>query len=171
MSKKRSLTDKVLAFGIVEDIIQEQALNLTNGHYRTDVYSRDVSEVLKDYARKAVQLAIKDGGTRPDFRRRGWKQHFADDTSTTMIKNGLKSLVDKTKKTMATRFPNKVGAQADELYSYIKIASCSGQVAQLILNGLSPKLLQLNEEEGNEYVANVARMMRRAGVPSMIVPI
>jgi hypothetical protein len=72
---------------------------------------------------------------------------------------------------MAARFPNRVGGRADTVYSYGKIAAYTGQVAWMILNGLDPKLLEMDEEQANESLMKKAQMMRWAGVPTMIIGI
>lgn len=168
MSKRRTVTMKALANENVTDIIDEQYGNLTQKHFQRDGAYKQVSKMLTEVARQAIQCALVKPASRPHFMK-NWHKDFANDCANAMTNAGFETKVPRFVQDFKKRFPKIIGDRAEVEWSYYKIASYAGQCATMILYGLNPDLLKIHEDEFNEEMERLIDLAEQKGIQPLIV--
>lgn len=167
----RTVTDKTLASTFVQEVIDEQAGNLTQLHIwpgdtdrRKKRRRRHVEAELMAFARLVAAMAMKAPVHRPDFSSRTWQNDWANGAVDAIKAAGYEQLEDQVIKTIMRRFPRRVTAEATWIkISLLKIASYTAQVARMIELGLPPEMLLMSPEQAQLHMMEMALSVHNNG--------
>jgi hypothetical protein len=167
--KGKSVTDKAMGYELITDVIDEQYGNLTGRHFEKNGSYRQVTSILRDFARDICRMAMLNSA-RPTFEK-GWKNDFSNQTYHILKAQNLDLHIKKYVDKMRMCFPKHVTKSDLINYSFLKIANHAGCVSRMILHGYHPDFILATPREANEALLERANRLRKGGASVIVVAV